>query len=308
MVARENCCEVEKEFTDREVRVPARHIGVTCGSDHHSMESQERWTPGAGDGLVPGRPWDIGRPIGPEPRLEVTWACTSQEVREAQRLRYRVFAEELGARLAASADAAPGLDIDGFDPHCEHLIVWANNGVRRRAVGTYRVLPPAGARRAGGLYADGEFDLSSVDALRPDMLELGRSCIDANHRQGSVILLLWGSLVSFMQRNRLRWMIGCASVSMRDGGHAAASLWRGLSETHMAPDPWRVLPRCPLPVDDLRQDLKVEAPPLIKGYLRCGAKLLGPPAWDPDFGTADLPLLLDIGALPRRYQKHFGSA
>jgi putative hemolysin len=157
----------------------------------------------------------------------------------------------------------------------------------------------------GRLYSDGEFELSPIAHLRPHLLELGRSCIDPDFRHGGVILLLWGSLAEFMQRNRLRWMIGCASVSMRDGGHTAASLWRGLSATHLAPEPLRVQPRCPLPVDELQQDLKVEAPPLVKGYLRCGAQLLGAPAWDPDFGTADLPLMLDIESLSPRYRKHF---
>jgi putative hemolysin len=92
---------------------------------------------------------------------------------------------------------------------------------------------------------------------------------------------------------------------MRDGGHAAASLWRGLCETHLAAPEWRVTPRHPLPVDQLRQNLKVEAPPLVKGYLRCGAQLLGPPAWDPDFGTADLPLLFDLNTMAGRYRHHF---
>jgi len=94
-------------------------------------------------------------------------------------------------------------------------------------------------------------------------------------------------------------------VSMRDGGHMAASLWNQLRRTHIAPIEWQVYPRLPLPVDELQCDLDVEAPALIKGYLRCGAKVLGPPAWDPDFNTADLPMLMRIADLPTRYRKHF---
>jgi putative hemolysin len=239
--------------------------------------------------------------------FEVRWARNERDVSEAQRLRYQVFADEMGARLAPMLGAPPLHDVDRFDEHCEHLLVRARlpGSGDRCAIGTYRVLTPVGALRAGGLYSDDEFDLTPVDALRPLMLELGRSCIDPAFRQGAVVMLLWSNIVSFMQRNGLRWAIGCASVPMRDGGHAAASLWRGLCATHLAAPEFRVLPRRALPVDQLRQDLKVEAPPLIKGYLRCGAQLLGPPAWDPEFGTADLPLLIDLNAMSDRYRRHF---
>jgi putative hemolysin len=108
-----------------------------------------------------------------------------------------------------------------------------------------------------------------------------------------------------MVRNHLDTMIGCASISMRDGGHFAASLWDRLRRTHLAPIELQVSPRLPLPVEELQHDLDVEAPALIKGYLRCGAKVLGPPAWDPDFNTADLPMLMRITDLPARYRKHF---
>jgi putative hemolysin len=239
--------------------------------------------------------------------FEVRWARTESEVSEAQRLRYQVFADEMGACLTPMLGAPPLHDVDRFDEHCEHLLVRTRllGSGDRCAIGTYRVLTPAGALRAGGLYTDDEFDLTPVDALRPLMLELGRSCVDPAFRQGTVVMLLWSHIVSFMQRNRLRWAIGCASVPMRDGGHAAASLWRGLCETHLASPEWRVTPRRPLPVAQLRQDLKVEPPPLIKGYLRCGARLLGPPAWDPEFGSADLPLLIDLNAMTDRYQRRF---
>jgi putative hemolysin len=254
----------------------------------------------------------LQRPLVPrradaEPSFEVRWARSEREVGEAQRLRYQVFADEMGARLAPVLGAPPLHDVDRFDEHCEHLLVRARlpGTGDRCAVGTYRVLTPAGALRAGGLYSDDEFDLTPIDALRPLMLELGRSCVDPAYRQGTVVMLLWSSIVAFMQRNGLRWAIGCASVPMRDGGHAAASLWRGLCETHLAAPEWRVTPRRPLPVEQLRQDLKVEAPPLIKGYLRCGAQLLGAPAWDAEFGTADLPLLIDVKAMSDRYQRRF---
>ena len=178
-------------------------------------------------------------------------------------------------------------------------------GLLGPVVGTYRVLTPAGARMAGGLYSESEFDLAPVAALRDQMVELGRSCTDPAWRSGGAIMLLWASLGDFMQRNRLRWTIGCASVPMHDGGHAAASLWRHLRDTHLAAPEWQVRPLLPLPVEHLDDTLPAQTPPLIKGYLRCGAKVLGPPAWDPDFGTADLPMLMDLEALPDSYRRHF---
>jgi putative hemolysin len=241
------------------------------------------------------------------PALEVVWARHLDEVRAAQRLRHQVFVEEMGARLAPVNGAPAGHDIDVFDDFCEHLIVRtpADGDEPPLVVGTYRVLTPAAARRAGSFYSDTEFDLTRLRPLRDRMAELGRSCVHEDHRSGGVILTLWGALAAFMERNGLDTMIGCASVSMRDGGHHAASLWARLKETHMAPIEWHVRPRVPLPVDDLDQTLDADPPPLIKGYLRCGARVLGAPAWDPDFNTADLPLLTRTADLPSRYRRHF---
>jgi putative hemolysin len=267
---------------------------------------------------------DLGAPVAPrrslhprsssspsvEPektRFDVVWARDEEDVRQAQRLRYRVFAEEMGARLTVPNGSPAGHDIDLFDPFCEHLLVRASAGGDELCpvIGTYRVLTPASAKRVGGLYSDGEFDLTRLRPLRANMVELGRSCVHPDWRTGGAILALWGALAEFMHRNRLDTMIGCASVTMRDGGHFAASLWDQLRRTHLAPVQWQVSARLALPVDELQNDLSVEAPALIKGYLRCGAKVLGAPAWDPDFNTADLPLLLRIDDLPARYRKHF---
>lgn len=240
-------------------------------------------------------------------RLEVVWARSDDDVRQAQQLRYQVFAEEMGARLSVPQGTPPGHDIDMFDAYCEHLLIRAEglDGEPGPVIGTYRVLTPAAAQRVGGLYSETEFDLTRLRPLRTKMVELGRSCVHPAYRSGGAILALWGALAEFMVRNNLDTMIGCASISMRDGGHVAASLWNQLRRTHLAPIEWQVRPRLPLPVDELQGDLEVEAPALIKGYLRCGAKVLGPPAWDPDFNTADLPMLMRIADLPARYRKHF---
>lgn len=245
------------------------------------------------------------------PRLTVAWADDAADVRAAQRLRYAVFAEEMGAKLAVPPGSPDGHDIDVFDEFCEHLIVRAPDGADGEpgeVIGTYRVLTPAAARRVGGLYSETEFDLTRLRPYRARMVELGRSCVHADWRSGGVILALWGALAEFMARNGLETMVGCASIGMRDGGHVAASLWERLRHTHLAPIECQVRPRLALPVDELRSDLAVEPPPLIKGYLRCGAKLLGAPAWDPDFGTADLPMMLRVADLPARYRRHFATA
>lgn len=241
----------------------------------------------------------------PTTSLSVNWARSEAEVREAQALRYQVFAVEMGARLAPPKHAPVGLDIDLFDAYCEHLLVRAggHDGEPGPVIGTYRMLTPAAAKRAGGLYSDTEFDLTRLRAIRPRLVEIGRSCVHPDHRSGGAILLLWGALAEFMARNELDTVIGCASVSMRDGGHFAASLWRQIATQHLAPIDCQVRPRLPLPIAHLRQDLQVEPPALIRGYLRCGAKLMGEPAWDPDFNTADLPLLLRTADLPARFRR-----
>jgi putative hemolysin len=252
-------------------------------------------------------PRAVARPPLPRLRLRAGWARHADEVLAAQRLRYRVFVEEMGARISPPAGMPPGHDVDVHDRFCEHLLVYAEGGADDppRVVGTYRVLTPDAARRCGGLYCDREFDLGRLDRWRARMVELGRSCIDADHRTGGAILLLWSTLARFMVDNRLDLMIGCASVPMRDGGHAAASLWHRLRQGCLAPEECRVAPRLPLPVDELDGSLDVEPPPLIKGYLHCGAQLLGAPAWDPDFGTADLPMWLDLARLPPPYRRRF---
>ena len=146
-------------------------------------------------------------------RIQVLWARHLDEVREAQRLRYAVFAGEMGAQLNAPI---AGHDIDRFDDYCEHLLV--RDAVTRQVIGTYRLLTPTQACRAGGFYSDTEFDLSSLSALRLRMVELGRSCVHPEHRHGGVILSLWGALFEFMQRNQLDSMVGCASIPLLHNG------------------------------------------------------------------------------------------
>lgn len=251
------------------------------------------------------RPFLLG-PKGDQEKsgISVFWARHQDEVRAAQKLRFDIFSKEMGARLSTPL---PGHDIDLFDNYCEHLIVREN--ATGNVVGTYRVLTPIQAKRVGSTYSDTEFDLTRLRALRPRMVELGRSCVHPDHRHGGVIMALWGALAEFMDRNQLDTMIGCASVPMLHNGtvcgDVAASIWKQVRATHLAPIQHHVIPRLALPVDQLNPNLDVQPPALIKGYLRLGAKVLGPPAWDPDFNTADLPMLMRIDDMPARYKKHF---
>lgn len=236
--------------------------------------------------------------------IAVGWARHQDEVREAQRLRYQVFAGEMGARLSGWYDDH---DIDAYDDYCEHLIV--RDAESGRVIGTYRVLTAAQAQRVGSFYSDTEFDLVRLHRLRERMVELGRACVHPEHRHGGVILALWGALGEFMDRNGMDVMVGCASVPMLHNGvvtgDVAASIWNQVRRTHLAPVEYRVTPRLPLPVDRLDGTLAVEVPALVKGYLRCGAMVLGAPAWDPDFNSADLPMMMRLADLPARYRRHF---
>ncbi|WP_295856348.1 GNAT family N-acyltransferase [uncultured Xylophilus sp.] len=264
-------------------------------------------------GHAPGAVAALFRPVAPalvpaSSGPHVSWARHLDDVREAQRLRYDIFCGEMGARLPKQLDPRlAGYDIDLFDDYCEHLLV--RDGAEGPVIGTYRVLTPAQARRIGSTYSDTEFDLVRLRGMRERMVELGRSCVHPDHRQGGVILALWGALADFMVRNRLDTMIGCASIPMLHNGvvsgDVAASIWRQLSQTHMAPFEWQVRPRLPLPVEQLDDTLAIDPPALIRGYLRLGARVLGAPAWDPDFNSADLPMLMRIADLPARYRKHF---
>ena len=235
-----------------------------------------------------------------KPAFEITWANTENEIKEAQRLRYKVFAEEMGAHLPKNAD---GLDIDEFDAYCDHLLIRDQETLK--VVGTYRVLPPHKAQEIGRLYSDSEFDLTRLNHLRPKIVELGRSCVHAEYRSGAVIMALWSGLAQYMQKIGYEIMLGCASIPMADGGHFAASLYNSLSNEEMAPIENHVFPRLPLPLNKLNGGLEVEPPPLIKGYLKVGAKICSAPAWDPDFNTADLLTMLRISDINPRYAKHF---
>jgi putative hemolysin len=236
----------------------------------------------------------------PASRYHLSLAVDDSEIRETQRLRHKVFAEEMGARLSS---VLPGHDVDLYDPFCDHLLV--RELASGEVVGTYRILTPEAARRVGSYYSEQEFDLTRLNFLRPRMAELGRSCVHPAHRSGAVIARLWIGLADYMMRYGYEYIVGCASIGMADGGHIAASVHRQITERHLAPVEWRATPRCRLPVESLDDGRTAALPPLIKGYTRLGAMVCGEPAWDPDFNTADLLMLLPMAQLNRSYARRF---
>jgi putative hemolysin len=141
--------------------------------------------------------------------------------------------------------------------------------------------------------------------LRDRLLEVGRSCVHPDYRHGGTIAMLWGGLSHFALANGYEYVMGCASISMADGGHVAASVYRTLREKHLAPLEYRVFPRCGLPMEHLDRNLNADVPPLIKGYLRVGAQICGEPAWDPDFNTADVFVLMSLSRMSDRYLRRF---
>lgn len=236
----------------------------------------------------------------PQRRISVGLAITEPERRAAQRLRWRVFADEMGARLAS---AEPGLDSDAFDPFCDHIVV--RDDTTGEIVGTYRLLPPHSVERLGCSYTESEFDIGRLADVRASMVEAGRACIHAEYRTGAVLALLWSGIARYMLMREYRYLAGCASVSMADGGHTAAGVFREAAAAHLAPEEFRVFPRVRLPLERLEASARAALPSLLRAYLRGGAYIAGEPAWDPDFNCADFFVFLPLARLQSRFAQHF---
>ena len=233
--------------------------------------------------------------------LVVGLARTSEEIESIQRLRFDVFSTEYGAMIG---DASEGIDRDDFDPWCEHLMVRELGS--DRIVGTYRVLTPLQAKQAGGYYSEQEFNLDGLGDIRQNLVEFGRACIDPEYRKGGVLMMLWSGLAEILKQGRYEHIFGCASVSLRDDGVTAARVWREVREKTLHTTKAKVVPLHKYPVEMLDSDLPAEMPALLNGYLNLGARICGEPAWDPDFNTADFPMLLSVSNMGSRYRRHFG--
>ncbi|MGF1642079.1 MAG: GNAT family N-acetyltransferase [Thiotrichales bacterium] len=231
--------------------------------------------------------------------LVVELAADAQDVLESQRLRYRIFAEEGGARLEGG-DA--GVDRDYYDTFCQHLLV--RDTETGEVVASTRILTDTQARQTGGFYSADEFELNGLLPLPGRVMEIGRTCVHRDYRSGGAISVLWSGLARFMTIHRFDYLIGCASVSLSDGGAQINAIMRDLRATHMSDEQHRVTPRLALPPQPVTAT-KPQLPPLLKAYLRLGAKACGEPCWDRAFNVADVFILLDLDQLNPRYQRHF---
>lgn len=234
--------------------------------------------------------------------LVLSIASTESELQELQRLRFRIFTEDMGAHFPM---AIGDRDVDEFDQWCLHFMV--RDTETNKIIGTYRILTPESAKEAGKYYSESEFDLTPLNHFRPLLVEVGRSCVDSEYRNGPAIMLLWTGLAKLMMQGGYRYMLGCASVSLADDGITASAVWRtaqALIQQHA--DTPQITPLCPYPLSKLNRTEPAREPPLIKGYLHIGATICGEPAWDKDFDTADFPILLDLEWVDSRYRRHFG--
>lgn len=265
-----------------------------------------------------GLPETLGR-IG---SLEVRLARTAKEVKRAQRLRFKVFYEEMSAVPDARA-LLTRRDRDAFDLTCDHLLVLDHADPERRlgedrprVVGTYRLLRQDVAERHGGFYTQSEFDIAPIIAAHPGkrFLELGRSCVLPAYRNKRTVELLWHGIWTYVLHHRIDAMFGCASLEGTDPRRLALPL-AFLHHHAAAPDPWRAravdgryisMDRLSKDAVDTKAALQA-LPPLVKGYLRLGASFGDGAVVDHQFGTIDVLVLLPVSAINPRYIDHFGA-
>lgn len=250
-------------------------------------------------------------------RLIVRLAQDRGDLAAVQRLRYRVFAEEMGADIAPPSI---GLDIDAFDELCDHLLVIDEDAPAADAVvGTYRLLRESVARSAGGFYSEGEFDLAPLAAARTDasrdMVELGRSCVLAPYRTAPTISLLWRGIAEYLNAHRISMMFGCASFPGIDPDMFAPAL-SYLYHHHLLPVEQRptVLAGKGVAMERLapgtydKRHAMFQLPPLIKGYIRVGA-MFGDGAYiDHAFNTVDVCVVMPVDKITSRYAARFSYA
>lgn len=234
-------------------------------------------------------------------RLYVELATTATDVRESQRLRYRIFGEEMGAKLKG---AERGLDEDDFDIHCRHLLV-RENGSGRLAAST-RILTDSQAEKVGRFYSSAEFDLGGIPRLPGRLMEIGRTCVDPDFRQGSAIAVLWSGLAGYINLHGIDYLFGCASIPLGKNGAHAEAIMNRLRRSAMSPEQLRAVPRLPVPrPGGENNNLSAPMPPLLKAYVRLGAKACGEAFWDKDFDVADVLMLLNVDELNPSYSRHF---
>lgn len=248
--------------------------------------------------------------------LEARLAVTEEDIDAAQALRYQIFYDEMKAVPSAEAFER-GRDGDRFDAFCDHLLVIDRDrhDVNRGVVGTYRLLRRSVADLNGGFYSSSEYDISNLIALRGEILELGRSCVDADHRTRPTMQLLWTAIAAYVWQFDIEIMFGCASLPGIDPQAMRLEL-SYLYHYHLAPPALRVraLPelhvemRLLSPEQIDRRKALAELPPLIKGYLRLGGFVGDGAVVDKQFNTTDVSILVKTELVTEKYMKHYQRA
>jgi putative hemolysin len=240
--------------------------------------------------------------------LEVKLATTFAEIDAALRLRFEVFNLELQEGLLASYER--GFDTDAYDAYCDHLIV--KDLTLGNVVGTYRLLRQSVAERNIGFYSENEFDLTALKRLPGELLELGRSCVAHSHRNATTISKLWNAIIEYARQRHIAYLFGCGSLHQCEVADVLP-LYAYLRDHYLAPDEFRVQPvaACRMQLDEaasVQYEPRVMSrrlSPVMKGYLRAGAMICGAPAFDAEFGTADVLVLLEMNKLTARYKNHY---
>ena len=243
--------------------------------------------------------------------LEVRLAESAAELDAAQALRYRVFFEEMGGRPSPAMQATRR-DADAFDAHCDHLLVFDHGPGGASVIGTYRLMRRVHAKAAGGFYSASEFDISRILAFPGEILELGRSCVDADFRTRGTMQLLWRGIAHYVFWHRIDLMFGCASLFGTDPARLAREL-AYMYHYHLAPPalraralPGRYVDMNLMPPEAIDAKAAVGAlPPLVKGYLRLGGFVGDGAVIDREFGTTDVAIIVKTDLITERYFRHY---
>jgi len=231
----------------------------------------------------------------------VRLATTAEDLARAQRLRFQVFNEELGEGLPDSWKT--GRDEDRFDAVCDHLLVEDTGSCT--IVGTYRLLTGERAASSGaGYYSAQEFDFAPFDKFRSLILELGRACVAGEHRNQTVLGLLWRGISIYARASRTRYMLGCSSLTTQDPA-VGSSAYIQLAGRHLAPEEFRTkpLPAYSFPIAPGIELARI--PRLMAAYIAIGARICGEPALDREFKTIDFLTLLDLDSLPSMVRRKY---
>ena len=244
-------------------------------------------------------------------QMEIRLAESPAEIEAAQALRYRVFYEEMSARPSPEM-ARAGRDFDVFDPFCDHLIVVDRGHGEDCVVATYRLLRRGQASRCGRFYTADEYAIDALLAVPGEVLELGRSCVDARYRNRPTMQLLWRGIAEYVQHYGIELMFGCASLQGTDPQALALPL-SYLAYHHLAPADlrpnalphrhvdMRILP--PAAVD--ARAATAALPPLIKGYLRLGGFVGDGAVVDHQFRTTDVCVVVKTDLVTDKYYRHY---